>query len=816
MNYARPTQNSHPMRTLSSTLALLATLVLSSRSEAQSYTEWTGSGNNWNTSSNWNPNSTPNNRYGQLEWKGNGNATSNNDLSGLNMWRLYFSDQNGAKSYSLTGNSVNLFDFGGANSWILSDSTANQTFSSLDVNFAATAGATFGQISARSTGNLTLNNIGITGSQVSQLRVVGQNTGRVIFNGTVSGSGKAVVIGINESGTAFGSTDVTFRAANTYSGETFVNAGTLRFDSGGTSNNSTIRLGDTSGSNSATIALTNASGGQTIGSILNPRAGTSGTLTLLSQNTSGNNTWSGNVFLDNNLTVNQSTGGTLAISNANLDLKAQTLTFLGGGSVNITGVVQNTTGNGSIVIGANGTPGGPTVTLSGTNTYTGDTRIVAGTLAVAAGGSLGNNSNVFISANGSLSLSTNVTVSALREAGTGDGGSVSIGTGATLTVNGADKGTMFQNSISGGGNLLVAASGNSSLSLYGNQTYTGTTTVSGGKISTGTALATSAVTVSGGTFETSAANILGDSIRVTVNSGTYSLGGNDTIGSLAGSGGTVALQANRLVAGGDNTSASFDGTLTGSGGHFQKTGSGTTTLTGNNTYSGGTTVSAGTLLVNNTAGSGTGNGTVSVSAGATLGGIGTISGNTTLNGNLNAGNGGSSAGLLTFGNALNLSSAQAITFDIGGTTRGTNYDAINVSGLLTNGGTLSLTFGSAFLAASSNTTFDLFGGAFTQSGNFTSVTVSGGYSATLTRSLGTWSGLDGLGNSFSFSQSTGDLTVVAVPEPSTWLVMALTATGIFLFALRRGSTPAASVLNSSKPLDVSPGVVPSASRDRRS
>ena len=205
------------------------------RASAQ-FSEWTGSGSNWSNGSNW-TNGAPNGFYGQLEFKGNGLATSNNDLSPANAWRLYFT---GTKAYTLTsgGGVANLFDSGGAHSWILSDSTVNQTFSTLNVNFAATVGATFGQISARNTGNLVLNNIGITGAQVSQLRVAGESTGKVIFSGAISGSGKQVVIGLNENAAAATTTEVSFDGTNTYSGDTFVVAGSLSFGSGGTSNSS--------------------------------------------------------------------------------------------------------------------------------------------------------------------------------------------------------------------------------------------------------------------------------------------------------------------------------------------------------------------------------------------------------------------------------------------------------------------------------------------------------------------------------------------------------------------------------------------------
>ena len=57
---------------------------------------------------------------------------------------------------------------------------------------------------------------------------------------------------------------------------------------------------------------------------------------------------------------------------------------------------------------------------------------------------------------------------------------------------------------------------------------------------------------------------------------------------------------------------------------------GTLEIQGASTYDGGTIVSAGTLLVNNTSGSGTGTGAVTVNSGGTLGGTGTIAGAITL------------------------------------------------------------------------------------------------------------------------------------------------------------------------------------------
>lgn len=67
-----------------------------------------------------------------------------------------------------------------------------------------------------------------------------------------------------------------------------------------------------------------------------------------------------------------------------------------------------------------------------------------------------------------------------------------------------------------------------------------------------------------------------------------------------------------------------------------KNGAGTLTLSGDNTYHAGTVVS-GTLLVNNTTGSGTGDGPVNVNTGSTLGGTGRIGGAVNVSGTLSPG-----------------------------------------------------------------------------------------------------------------------------------------------------------------------------------
>jgi autotransporter-associated beta strand protein len=112
------------------------------------------------------------------------------------------------------------------------------------------------------------------------------------------------------------------------------------------------------------------------------------------------------------------------------------------------------------------------------------------------------------------------------------------------------------------------------------------------------------------------------------------------LGALSGGGGSTLRGsdqagpgADTYVVGGLGSNTTFAGTITNGTSattphtvSLTKIGSASFTLTGANSYGGGTTVSNGTLLVNNTAGSATGTGAVTVVSGATLGGNNVIAG----------------------------------------------------------------------------------------------------------------------------------------------------------------------------------------------
>jgi len=176
-------------------------------------------------------------------------------------------------------------------------------------------------------------------------------------------------------------------------------------------------------------------------------------------------------------------------------------------------------------------------------------------------------------------------------------------------------------------------------------------------------------------------------------SGTNTYGGTITLGATTiissdsdtlNLNGAVNLNSHGLTVGGSGRTL-ITGVISGSGASstLTKSGSGALRLTAANTYgSSSTTVNGGTLLVNNTTGSGTGGGPVTVNnSGSTIGGTGTISGRLTVNAgaNLSPGNGGYTTGVLTVG-LLTLQPTSNFRIDINGTTVGTGYDQLQVTG----------------------------------------------------------------------------------------------------------------------------------------
>ncbi|OYX03777.1 MAG: hypothetical protein B7Z05_09125, partial [Thiotrichales bacterium 32-46-8] len=148
--------------------------------------------------------------------------------------------------------------------------------------------------------------------------------------------------------------------------------------------------------------------------------------------------------------------------------------------------------------------------------------------------------------------------------------------GFALGVDGTAN-TTLSGAISGTGQLNKTGIG--TLILSGTNTFDGPTTVTQGilQLQNGAAIA--------------------DTSAVIVNTpGSLDLQASETIGSLAGSGNTT-LNANTLTTGGDGTSTTYSGNLSGVGGSLIKNGTGIFTTAGANTYTGTTAVNTGTLNV---------------------------------------------------------------------------------------------------------------------------------------------------------------------------------------------------------------------------
>ncbi|VVD70990.1 autotransporter outer membrane beta-barrel domain-containing protein [Pandoraea fibrosis] len=409
----------------------------------------------------------------------------------------------------------------------------------------------------------------------------------------------------------------------------------------------------------------------------------------------------GNGVLQFNNTAAQTFDGLNGTSNA-------IVRVIAGGPPNVTVGAANGSGAfaGQIqsVIASLTKLGTGTQVLSGTNTYTGVTRISGGVIStpVLANGGTGSGIGASSSAAANLVLdggtlqytgagaSTNRLFTLTTNGGgidaSGSGalnfastsGVTLSGTGArSLTLTGTTTATNMLAATLGdnGGASSLIKTGTGTWMLNGNNSYTGGTFLNGGKLAvandTNLGAASGPLVFDGGTLE---------------NTGTFTTSRNVT---LNAGGGTFQTDADLAAAG------SIGGT-----GALMKTGGSTLTLSGTNTYSGATTVASGSLIVDgNQSGA---SGLTTVQSGAAIGGTGTIGGSVVVanGGTLNPGNPGTVPGTLTINGNLTLNSGTTLNYNFGqaNVPGGSLNDLTNVGGNLTLAGTLNVatTPGGAF------------------------------------------------------------------------------------------------------------------------
>ncbi len=230
--------------------------------------------------------------------------------------------------------------------------------------------------------------------------------------------------------------------------------------------------------------------------------------------------------------------------------------------------------------------GAGTLTLLGSNTYTGGTLVSAGTLVLGhATDTLDDASYLWLFSGSTLDIGSNSdTVSEVKL--WYEGCSI-VGTG-TLTssffVVATTSGTSTISAhLAGPGSLTKSEAG--TLLITSSASYTGGTIVTGGTLTLGhatnTLANTGAVTVSGGILDIGANT---DTVGVvTLSSGSIT----GTTGTLTGSSYSITNTSGTTA-----ISAKLGGSAA-----LAKTGAGALTLSGANTYTGGTTVSAGTLTL---------------------------------------------------------------------------------------------------------------------------------------------------------------------------------------------------------------------------
>jgi autotransporter-associated beta strand protein len=145
--------------------------------------------------------------------------------------------------------------------------------------------------------------------------------------------------------------------------------------------------------------------------------------------------------------------------------------------------------------------------------------------------------------------------------------------------------------VTGSGSVIMAGTG--TLTLTGNNTFTGQLDVRSGtaQIASGASLSAALINVSGGTFDL---NVNGLSVGdVNITSGTLLVDGvSATAGTLSGTG-SVTLSGGTLIT--NTASNSTLQSIVSGSGSLAKKGAGTLTLAAANTYTGGTTVSGGLI-----------------------------------------------------------------------------------------------------------------------------------------------------------------------------------------------------------------------------
>jgi len=760
-------------------------------------------------------------------------------------WTPNTSTQTGVTNtvWNLSGSGVikaNRFTFNTAA--VTTNVAANTVLTAAGGNSTATTLSGTGTIDAASTFRYSGTAALATPATLTSNRTIGKldvTSGTFKLSGTLNAAGTTTVTGgtllVPLTASLYGGTTASWTAANL----NVISGGTLGFNVGGTgeftttdvttlltnlasSSDNGLRAGATLGFDTATAAGSTFTVADTLANTTGTTGGSLG-ITKLGSNTlvlSATNTYTGATTVS---------AGTLQIGNGSTTGALSTsssITNNGTLAFNRSNAVTQGTDFASVISGTgaviqNGTN---TLTLSGSNTYTGLTTVTAGVLQVSNSAGLGGTAGgTVVNASFNSTLGTSLDLNGVS---IGSGESLTMASGSLSTDSRATLRTVGTTTNTWAGGVLLTGS----KLVQFNANTGGQLTISGAV--THSSFAGSVNLRGGGTGTLSGGVTLSNSTTITVNDasvwnintsgntwgntnlfkGTLVLGANDALpttstisfGANAGGAGiiklngksqtvaglttTVTTTTNKVVGGSatagaltvnNSTANTFDGVLGGTGtdeNNFSltKSGVGTLTLSAANTYTGTTTITGGSLALAASGSLGSnqialngGNFNVSaVSGGYTLGtgqqltGSGSLTGTVGIDGTLAIGN---SPGTMTFENNLVLNIGSISNFEINGFTLGNDDLA------------LAAVAGSQTVAFNGGTLNLLFQSGFSTEGTvkiFDFDTYAGtGFTAINT---------SGLASGFTASFNAADGIVTVVPEPGVALLG-----GLGLLALLR-------------------------------
>lgn len=438
------------------------------------------------------------------------------------------------------------------------------------------------------TANATLTQVSIEGGIISSTATSTSNATNIVIANVGSGTANATVT--LSSGSLSNSSPIGGLRFGPGTGGVATVTGTLNLDGG---NLTTARIYEGTGSALGTVSTFNFNGG-TLKAVANTTNGASFMASL------------DNAFVKGGGAIIDTNGAAITIAQPLLTDTVST----GGGLTKL--------GNG-------------TLTLTGSNTYTGNTTIAAGTLAINAPYSALTATSV--EAGARLRITSGTTASTLSSLIMKEGSAIELNLGvynssrvSSASFTTLDASGNFTVDLAGT-NILV---GNYTILTYGSKSGSGvpvvgllppgvTATVQ----DTGSDIVLSVLTPQVPNYFWSAGSGVWDTTTANWNSLTYAEGSVATFSDLAGDN-TVTLSASRSpfsveIQNNAGNTYTFNGSSITGPATIWKTGNGTATLAAANSYTGNTTVSAGALIVSADGALGTTDGSTTLASGSFLG-----------------------------------------------------------------------------------------------------------------------------------------------------------------------------------------------------